>query len=380
MSICKNCKLPHFGREPHQCINYLSIDSKIEAIEERLKQEIVNLGQRLEARLKCHQDDETYRVVTKEVDRGLKSIKTQINSLESRLEDYKLEFAKQLQISKDQASCSSEAIQYKSCPAEFPFAQASAIKRVNFNTQPETRIITKEQSESFGLQTKTVFKIRIGSKSQEINKSLTLKPEAQQEMILTDQEPSTSKVGVTGPPGVESPTQAHTLAAEIEEEPKRDQPLELVSQEIPQIMEEAKSEMEQELEVFRSPEILTSNNIHTIGHEPQRTIPLTIEHGTGVIRVNARRELTGRELYTNVRRKLGLQPGEQMNVVMFEHRVIPEDDRSVWQSQLRHRPNHLVILPEVIETGDQVILKFMSKGNNVNSDYIPRHRRINPEE
>lgn len=127
---------------------------------------------------------------------------------------------------------------------------------------------------------------------------------------------------------------------------------------------------EPEVVVTRSPEIITSNNEHTHCGGPTEKIDLIIEYKGGEIVAKASKTMTNRKLYANVRNKLGMSPDEKLHIAMFEHRVISEDDKTLWQDQLRNKPNHLVILPEEINMGDLIKIKYVTKGRNVNSNYV----------
>lgn len=331
---CSYCKHPTISIGAHSCARELSevfLKSKWEL--ERKLQDIV-------AKRLTHQDER--------INKDLEQIRAQISSLEKKLSELSTE-------SKEDESKPSTP-RSPTCSQENEECAPQLLKElttipVNRVTFAERQVIREPRSKTpitpGSVSTGFTYKIK-SSKTRTGSLISDLRISLGDSIIKKPSEGSAKQED-----------QSELANSEVEPEPTN----------------EAESEPESISD--RSPEIMTSNNAHTQCGGPTDRIRLIIEHKDGVIEANANKQMTNKKLYENVRRKLGMEADAKLHLAMLEHRIISEDDKTLWQNQLRNKPNYIVVLPEEIAPGDLMKVKFVEKGENVNSDYvspIPRYR------
>lgn len=116
---------------------------------------------------------------------------------------------------------------------------------------------------------------------------------------------------------------------------------------------------------------LTSNNMSTQGQTPGEFIKVLIEHANQTKSILVSKSTSSRELRQKIRQELNIPQNQELNVLYTQHRAIVDDDKSLWSLGMRFIPNHIAIIPDTITKGDQVKLRYISKGSNVNGNYEP---------
>lgn len=118
--------------------------------------------------------------------------------------------------------------------------------------------------------------------------------------------------------------------------------------------------------------LITSNNLNTQGTAPSDQLKVAVEYQGRIKRIFIPKDMTTRQFRAKVRDLLQIRGDLHLHMVYITHRVIGDDDKTMWSMGLRHIANHIAVIPESIEKGDQTRLIFSSRGPNVNGDYVPQ--------
>lgn len=122
-----------------------------------------------------------------------------------------------------------------------------------------------------------------------------------------------------------------------------------------------------------SPElIITSNNLNTQGLAPSENLRVAIEYQGRLKKILIPKDMTTRAFRAHVKDLLKIPGDLHLNMVYVTHRVIEDDDKTMWSMGLRHINNHIAVIPEKIAKGDQMRLQFRGRGPNVNGNYVPQ--------
>lgn len=117
--------------------------------------------------------------------------------------------------------------------------------------------------------------------------------------------------------------------------------------------------------------VITSNNINTQGRPPSDRVEIIIESADmPTMGLRLLKETSGAQLHKLVREKLKINPETPLRLMYAQHTIIAPDERSLWANGFRHTPNHIAVVPDDINRGDQVLLAYKGKGPNVNGGYI----------
>ncbi|CAA3017018.1 Hypothetical predicted protein [Olea europaea subsp. europaea] len=117
--------------------------------------------------------------------------------------------------------------------------------------------------------------------------------------------------------------------------------------------------------------VLTSNNCHTQGRAPGDQVEIIVEaRGRPTSAFRLSKDTPGSELHKLVRSRLAIPEKLPISIMYAQHTIIPPDDRSLWNLGFRHIPNHIAVVPDLINRGDQVKLAYKGKGPNVNGGHI----------
>lgn len=122
---------------------------------------------------------------------------------------------------------------------------------------------------------------------------------------------------------------------------------------------------------------LTSNNLQTVGGPSKDGLVQVIIEAKGVApqELLTSKNTTGLELHQLIKRRLKMDQGANINVIYTQHLVVPSNEKTLWSYGFRYKPNHVAVIPDKIEIGDQLRMAYCGKGKNVNGDEIPPHRR-----
>lgn len=60
----------------------------------------------------------------------------------------------------------------------------------------------------------------------------------------------------------------------------------------------------------------------------------------------------------------------EFNLLFVTHRVVPANEKTIWSLGMRNIPNHILLVPDSIDIGDQVKLAYLGKGPNVSGDRL----------
>lgn len=119
--------------------------------------------------------------------------------------------------------------------------------------------------------------------------------------------------------------------------------------------------------------ILTSNNMRTQGHEPNKLIEVIVEcPHRDTIGMRIDRDTPAKVLHRMLRDKLSIPNDKDFSIVYPQHTVIEPDDRTLWANGLRNKPNHIQIIPGNVQRGDQLVYAYKGRGPNVNGTYEPQ--------
>lgn len=81
------------------------------------------------------------------------------------------------------------------------------------------------------------------------------------------------------------------------------------------------------------------------GHKHPITVPKT---------------MTSKQLLMRIRRGLSLPVDYPLNVIYVQHKVIQDNDRTLWSLGMRFMPNHVAMIPDHIGKGDQINMQYVS--------------------
>lgn len=115
--------------------------------------------------------------------------------------------------------------------------------------------------------------------------------------------------------------------------------------------------------------LFTINCARTQGHsELYEKLDITVEMGNDKLSFKPPKKATCAQLHSKIRQKLGISDSQKLNLALLSWVPVPNDTRGLWQCGIRHFPAVIAALPCEAAAGDQLVVKFVKRGNNVNGD------------
>ena len=121
---------------------------------------------------------------------------------------------------------------------------------------------------------------------------------------------------------------------------------------------------------------VTSNDFLTQSHQPIDSLRVEVQDNERTLIFKPPIKATGRDLHQRVKEKLGMRPDERLNLVIMNHIVVQNDDKTLWNYGIRNFPTVISTVPEDTSRGDRLNLTYEGKGTNVNGSYVAFPKRM----